>query len=158
MGNSLGGHIALLYALNYPALVDALVLSGSSGIYEATMGSTFFKRQDREFIKERTEMTFYDPRHATEELVDEIKAQSDLEDLRDPSHILLLLNVGSVYPFTRASELLDELDRRNVSSTIGEAFPGRISNGKLAAYGSDPRGYYPAHLIDGRISEVDLQQ
>jgi len=93
-----------------------------------------------------------------EELVEEIIAQSDRDALDDSSHILMLLNVGSVYPFTRASELLDELDRRNVSSTIGVAFPGRISNGKLAAYGSDPRGYYPAHLIDGRISEVDLQK
>jgi hypothetical protein len=93
-----------------------------------------------------------------EELVDEIRATSDLEALRDPSHVLLLLNVGSVYPFTRASELLDELDRRNVSSTIGVAFPGVITNGKLAAYGVDARGYYPAHLIEGQITAADLQQ
>ncbi|PSQ91796.1 MAG: alpha/beta hydrolase, partial [Bacteroidetes bacterium QH_2_63_10] len=66
VGNSLGGHVALLYALNHPEKVHAMVLSGSSGIYETTMGSSFFRRQDREFIKERTEMTFYDPAHATE--------------------------------------------------------------------------------------------
>jgi pimeloyl-ACP methyl ester carboxylesterase len=72
VGNSLGGHVALLYALDHPETVHAMVLSGSSGIYETTMGSSFFRRQDREFIKERTEMTFYDPSHATEDLVDEM--------------------------------------------------------------------------------------
>jgi len=105
VGNSLGGHIALLYALHYPDLVDALVLSGSSGIYETTMGSTFFKRQDREFIRERTEMTFYDPKHATEELVDEM-----FEIVNDRPRALRLLKIARSADEETVTERLSTLD------------------------------------------------
>ena len=53
VGNSLGGHIALLYALDYPDDVSAMILSGSSGIYEATLGTGTMRRHDREFIRDR---------------------------------------------------------------------------------------------------------
>jgi pimeloyl-ACP methyl ester carboxylesterase len=105
VGNSLGGHIALLYALGYPDLVDALVLSGSSGIYETTMGTTFFKRQDREFIKERTEMTFHDPVHATEELVDEM-----FDIVNDRPRALRLLKIARSADEETVTEQLSRLD------------------------------------------------
>lgn len=104
-GNSLGGHIALLYTLNYPELVDALILSGSSGIYETTMGSTFFKRQDREFIRERTEMTFYDPAHATESLVDDM-----FEIVNDRPRALRLLKIARSADEETVTERLSQLD------------------------------------------------
>ena len=72
VGNSLGGHIALLFALNYPERVLALILTGSSGLYERTLGSEYPRRNDREFIREKAEMTFYDPSFVTYELVDEV--------------------------------------------------------------------------------------
>lgn len=72
VGNSLGGQVALLFALYHPELVAALVLSGASGIYEAEMGSSTPRRRDREFIRERAAITFYDPVHATDDLVDEM--------------------------------------------------------------------------------------
>ncbi|MFC4552427.1 BREX protein BrxB domain-containing protein [Halorussus sp. GCM10023401] len=94
-----------------------------------------------------------------EELVEEmVSSQIDAADLERQSHIVLLLNLGSLYPFTRASELLDELDRRNVRSTIGIPFPGDVVGGKLSFFGGDSRHYYPAHQIDGQIREVHLQQ
>src|SRR5580704_561009 len=34
LGNSLGGHVALIYVLAYPSYVKAMVLTGSSGLYE----------------------------------------------------------------------------------------------------------------------------
>ncbi len=74
LGNSMGGHIALLYALQYPAKVQSLVLSGSSGLYENGMGDSFPKRKDYNYIKTKTELTFYDPSTASRELVDEIFA------------------------------------------------------------------------------------
>lgn len=74
VGNSLGGHVALLYALDHPEEVAALVLSGSSGIYEVEIGTSTLRRHDRGFIRERAAMTFYDPAHATDELVDEMLA------------------------------------------------------------------------------------
>jgi hypothetical protein len=52
---------------------------------------------------------------------------------------------------------LDELDRRNVQSTIGIPFPGDIVGGKLSFFGEESRNYYPAHQIDGRIEGVHLQ-
>ncbi len=72
LGNSLGGHIALLYALAYPKKVASITLTGSSGLFESAMGSTFPKRGDYEFIKKKTQDTFYDPTVATKELVDEV--------------------------------------------------------------------------------------
>lgn len=72
LGNSLGGHIALLYVINHPERVKTLTLTGSSGLFESAMGTTFPKRGDYEFMKEKTEYTFYDKRHATKELVDEV--------------------------------------------------------------------------------------
>jgi hypothetical protein len=94
-----------------------------------------------------------------EELVREMmKNRIDEEHLAQQRHVVLLLNLGSLYPFTRASELLDELDRRNVRSTIGIPFPGDDVGGKLSFFGGDSRHYYPAHQIPGPIQEEHLQQ
>ena len=72
IGNSLGGHIALLYALGHPHRLASLTLTGSSGLFESALGSTFPKRGNYNFIKEKTETTFYDPKMASKELVDEV--------------------------------------------------------------------------------------
>ena len=72
LGNSLGGHIGLLTAKFYPEIVNALVLTGSSGLYESAMGESYPKRGDYEYIKEKTKNVFYDPTIATKELVDEV--------------------------------------------------------------------------------------
>ncbi|HQX42960.1 MAG: alpha/beta hydrolase [Saprospiraceae bacterium] len=72
LGNSLGGHVGLLYALEDLDRVSSITLTGSSGLYESGMGNTFPKRGDYDFIKTKTEATFYDPNVATKELVDEV--------------------------------------------------------------------------------------
>ncbi len=72
LGNSLGGHIAQLFALNYPDLVETMTLTGSSGLFENSMGSTFPKRGSYEYIQKKAQETFYDPAHATKPLVDEL--------------------------------------------------------------------------------------
>lgn len=72
IGNSLGGHVGLLYALNHPDKYHSIVLTGSSGLFENGMGGSFPKRGDYEYIKNKTEYTFYDPATATKELVDEV--------------------------------------------------------------------------------------
>jgi len=72
LGNSLGGHVGLIFTKNNPALVKTLVLTGSSGLYEKAMGSTFPRREDYNYIKEKTQNVFYDPAVATKELVDEV--------------------------------------------------------------------------------------
>ena len=55
LGNSLGGHIALLYTLAHPEKVSSVILTGSSGLFENSMGSSFPKRGDYDFIKKKTE-------------------------------------------------------------------------------------------------------
>lgn len=72
MGNSLGGHVALIFALNHPQLINRMILTGSSGLFENSMGGSFPKRGDYQYIKERVEYTFYDPETATKEYVDEV--------------------------------------------------------------------------------------
>jgi pimeloyl-ACP methyl ester carboxylesterase len=72
MGNSLGGHIALVYTLKNPDKVKKLVLTGSSGLFEDSMGGSYPKRGNYAYIKERVEYTFYNPQVATKELVDEV--------------------------------------------------------------------------------------
>jgi len=72
LGNSLGGHIALLFGLANPDFVDSITLTGSSGLFENSMGSSFPKRGDYEFIKKKAGETFFNPEVATKELVDEI--------------------------------------------------------------------------------------
>jgi pimeloyl-ACP methyl ester carboxylesterase len=72
VGNSLGGHVALIYTLKHPENVKRLVLTGSSGLFENAMGGSYPKRGSYEYIKERVEYTFYDPKTATKELVDEV--------------------------------------------------------------------------------------
>lgn len=72
LGNSLGGHVSLLYTIRRPDRVHTMNLTGSSGLFESAMGSTFPKRGDYEFIKKKTESTFYNPEVATKDLVDEV--------------------------------------------------------------------------------------
>jgi pimeloyl-ACP methyl ester carboxylesterase len=72
MGNSLGGHVALLYALENGDKVRKLILTGSSGLFEDSMGGSYPKRGNYEYIKERVAYTFYDPAVATKDLVDEV--------------------------------------------------------------------------------------
>jgi len=72
LGNSLGGHVALIYVLKNPERIRSIILTGSSGLFESAMGDTYPKRGDYDYIKKKTELTFYDPVIATKELVDEV--------------------------------------------------------------------------------------
>jgi len=72
LGNSLGGHVALVHVLKHPERIKSLILTGSSGLFENGMGDTYPKRGDYEYIRKKTEMTFYDPVTATKDLVDEV--------------------------------------------------------------------------------------
>lgn len=72
MGNSLGGHVGLLYTLHNPSKVSKMVLTGSSGLFENAMGGSYPRRGSYDYIKERVAYTFYDPQVASKELVDEV--------------------------------------------------------------------------------------
>ena len=72
LGNSLGGHISILFVLANPDKVASVTLTGSSGLFESAFGTAFPKRGDYEYIKNKTGETFYDPSVASKELVDEV--------------------------------------------------------------------------------------
>lgn len=70
LGNSLGGHVALIYALKNMQKVSSMVLTGSSGLYENAFGGSFPRRSDKEYIRNKIAVTFYDPKMVTDELVE----------------------------------------------------------------------------------------
>lgn len=72
LGNSLGGHVALVHILKHPERIKSLTLTGSSGLFENGMGDTYPKRGDREYIRKKTELTFFNPAMASEQLVNEV--------------------------------------------------------------------------------------
>lgn len=72
LGNSLGGHVGLVFTKKHADLVHSMVLTGSSGLYENAMGGSYPKRGDYEYIRKKVEYTFYAPETATKELVDEV--------------------------------------------------------------------------------------
>ena len=71
LGNSLGGHVALVCAVNHPDNISRMILTGSSGLYENSFGGGYPRKGDKSYLKMKIELTFYDPKHATDELVDE---------------------------------------------------------------------------------------
>jgi len=73
LGNSLGGHLSQLVVFRSPEKYKTLTLTGSSGLFEDSMGNTFPRRGDYNYIEEKTRLTFYDPDSVvTKEMVDEI--------------------------------------------------------------------------------------
>jgi pimeloyl-ACP methyl ester carboxylesterase len=72
IGNSLGGHVAVLYASMHPDRVSNLILTGSSGLYENMNIGGFPKRNTVAYIRERVEYTFFDRAVATEELIGQV--------------------------------------------------------------------------------------
>ena len=72
LGNSLGGHVALIYVLAHPENIRAMVLTGSSGLYENAFGGSFPRRESIDFVREKVQFTFYDPAVATDELVTDV--------------------------------------------------------------------------------------
>jgi pimeloyl-ACP methyl ester carboxylesterase len=89
LGNSLGGHVALVYALKHPTFVHSMMLTGSSGLYEEGMGGSYPKRENYEYIKEKVAYTFYDPAFATTELVDEV-----FEVVNNRSKVIRILSMA----------------------------------------------------------------
>jgi pimeloyl-ACP methyl ester carboxylesterase len=70
LGNSLGGHVALVYANKRAEMVKTLTLTGSSGLYEKAFGSDYPRKDDKEFLRKRISVTFYNQEFVTDELVD----------------------------------------------------------------------------------------
>ncbi len=86
IGNSLGGHVGLVFTSAHQEFVKALVLTGSSGLYENAFGGSFPRRESYDYVREKVEFTFYDPATATKELVDEV-----FKSINDRSRVIRIL-------------------------------------------------------------------
>jgi pimeloyl-ACP methyl ester carboxylesterase len=86
VGNSLGGHVGLVFTVAHQQFVKALVLTGSSGLYENAFGGSFPRRESYDYVREKVEFTFYNPATATKELVDEV-----FKSINDRSRVIRIL-------------------------------------------------------------------
>ncbi len=109
-GNSLGGQIAIEFALRHPHAVSHLVLTGSAGLFERSVNSGGKLRATREKVRERAAEVFYDPRHVTEAMVDEL-----YEMVTDRAYARYLVRVAKA---TRDRSVKEHLDRLNVPTLI----------------------------------------
>jgi 2-hydroxy-6-oxonona-2,4-dienedioate hydrolase len=89
LGNSLGGHVGLVFIKKYPQKVNSLVLTGSSGLYESAFGASYPKKGDKAYLRERIQLTFYDPASTTDDLVDEV-----YDTLQDKGKVLRILTMA----------------------------------------------------------------
>ncbi len=89
LGNSLGGHVALVYIKKYPSKVETLLLTGSSGLYENAFGASYPRKGDKQYLRDRISLTFYDPASTTDELVEEV-----YETIQDKGKLLRILTMA----------------------------------------------------------------
>jgi pimeloyl-ACP methyl ester carboxylesterase len=110
LGNSLGGHVALLYSLKNLHNVKRIVLTGSSGLFESAMGGSYPRRGSYEYIKERVGYTFYDPNVATKELID--------ETFEITSNIPKCLRIVAIAKSAQRQNLATELSKIDVPTLL----------------------------------------
>ncbi|GAB3176304.1 alpha/beta fold hydrolase [Telluribacter humicola] len=110
LGNSLGGHVGLLYTLKNPENVQRLVLTGSSGLFENSMGGSFPKRGSYDYIAERVSYTFYDPQVATKELIDEV--------FEVTSSIAKCMSIVGIAKSAQRHNLSKELDKIKIPTLL----------------------------------------
>lgn len=89
LGNSLGGHVGLVFSKNHPEMVQRLILTGSSGLYENAFGGTTPRRGDRSYIENKIRITFHDQNKVTEELIDEV-----FEVINDRAKLIRILAIA----------------------------------------------------------------
>lgn len=88
------------------------------------------------------------------EIAEQIKKH--LPDVNSRTQILLLGNLGALYPFTSASEILDQIERVGIKSTVGIIFPGptTLSGSAVSFFGQKHTHYYPAHIIPEQLRNL----
>ncbi len=158
-GNSIGGHIALMYAHAFPEEVNALVLSGASGIYEIEWGQSVIRRSDREFIREKAGLTFYDPSIVTEDLVDFLIEVGSHRD-----SVVRLLKIARSSKLEKVDDLLTELQQPTLliwgqddivtPPFVAEIFLDKMPNARLEMF--ERCGHAPMIECPDRFNERSL--
>ncbi len=157
LGNSLGGHVALVHILKHPENIKSLTLTGSSGLFENGMGDSYPKRGDRDYIKKKTQLTFYDPAMASEELVDEV-----FELTNNRIKVIKIIALAKSAIRSNLGEELNQIKQPTLliwgnNDTITPPFVGRefnrlIPNSEL--YFIDKCGHAPMMEVPHEFNEI----
>lgn len=136
VGNSLGGHVGLVFTSTHQEFVKALVLTGSSGLYENAFGGSFPRRGSYDYVKEKVEFTFYDPKTATPELVDEV-----YKTVNDRGRVIRILALAKsairhnmakdLYKITIPVSLIWGRDDKVTPPEVAEEFHELLPNSEL---------------------------
>ena len=102
-GNSLGGHVALRLCLAAPQLVDCLVLTATSGLYEHSVDSLPI-RPGKEFVEEHMSKVFFNQEFVTPEAVNEI-----VTILEDRTRVLNLIHAARSAKKDNLKDLLGQI-------------------------------------------------
>jgi pimeloyl-ACP methyl ester carboxylesterase len=134
-GNSLGGHVALRLYLAAPQLVDCLILSATSGLYEHSVDALPV-RPGREFVEEHMRKVFSNHDFVTEEAVMEI-----VRILEDRGRVLNLIHAARSAKKDNLKDLLGEVkvptlllwgeDDQVTTMEVAEMFHKLIPNSEL---------------------------
>lgn len=157
LGNSLGGHIGLLYTKFHPEIVKGLIITGSSGLYENAMGDGYPKRGNYDYIKTKSEEVFYDPKVATKEIVDEV-----FETVNDRNKLVKTLAIAKSAIRHNMAKDLPEMKtptaiiwgaQDNVTPpNVAEEFNNLLPNSTL--YWIDKCGHAPMMEHPDRFNEI----
>lgn len=157
LGNSLGGHVGLVYILKQPEKIKTLTLTGSSGLFENAMGDSYPKRGDYEYIKAKTAATFYDPAVATKELVDEVfeitNSRIKVIKIIALAKSAIRHNLGEELGQIKVPTLLIWGKNDNVTPPfVGEEFHKLIPNSELAFI--DKCGHAPMMEVPNEFNDI----
>ena len=160
IGNSMGGHIALIFAKNHPTKVDNLILTGSSGLFEESMGNSWPRRGDKNYIRKKTEEVFYDPKVATDELVDKVFAiannRMNLLKLLGYAKSAIRHNMANEIPnIKKPTCLIWGANDKVTPPHVAEEFHKLLPNSKL--YWIDKCGHAAMWEHPKRFSEIVLE-
>jgi 2-hydroxy-6-oxonona-2,4-dienedioate hydrolase len=136
-GNSLGGHVALRLYLAAPQLVDCLVLTATSGLYEHSVDALPV-RPGREFVEEHMKKVFSNQEFVTEEAIMEI-----VRILEDRTRVLNLIHAARSAKKDNLKDLLGTIkvptlllwgeDDQVTTMEVAEMFHKLIPNSQLVS-------------------------
>jgi hypothetical protein len=134
-GNSLGGHVALRTYFAAPELVDCLILTATSGLYEHSVDALPV-RPGREFVEEHMRKVFANHEFVTEDAIMEI-----VRILEDRGRVLNLIHAARSAKKDNLKDLLGEIkvptlllwgeDDQVTTMEVAEMFHQLIPNSQL---------------------------
>ena len=127
--------MALRLCLASPQLVDCMILSGTSGLYEHTVDALPV-RPDRKFVREHMGRVFTNPKFITDEAIEEI-----FKILNTRSYVLNLIHAARSAKKDNLEKLLPQIkvptlllwgeDDHITTMTVAETFKKLIPNSVL---------------------------